>query len=169
MRNTFLLFCMALLISAISAETIKKTCYPCTGCRSTTGICLKYDGGPFNSGVGCSTSTSCGFISATYDIGCSCSLGCGYTATVDSASFSGCSTSSDPLWPIIQFDLDNAYAFLVGGTYDWCSGVCTGPIIGVVIGVLVGVGIIVGIIIWRRKKAAANQAGHRLMDNQSPY
>ena len=76
---------------------------------------------------------------------------------------------SDQLWPAIQYDLDVAYAYFNGGSYDWCSGVCTGPIIGVVIGVLVGVGIIVGIIVWRRKKAAANQSSQRLMDNQSPY
>jgi hypothetical protein len=167
MRNTFLVLCLAFLISVISAETIKKSCYRCGGCPK--GICLSYDGGPFNSNVGCSNSTSCGFISGSYDIGCSCSLGCGYTASFDGSSVSGCSTLSDPYWALIQYDLDIAYALFNGGTYDWCSGVCTGPVIGVVIGVLVGVGIIVAIIIWRRKKAAANQSNHRLMDNQSPY
>lgn len=100
---------------------------------------------------------------------CGCSLGCAYIATADGDSVSGWAISNDRLWPSIQINLDIAYVALIGGTYDWCSGVCTGPIIGVVIGVLAGVGIIVGIIIWRRKKAAANQAGQRLMDNQSPY
>ncbi len=167
MRNTFLVLCLALLISAINAETIKKSCFSCSRCAPY--VCLSYDGGPFNSNVGCSSSPICDFSTATYDIGCSCSLGCGYTATIDGLSLSGCSTSSDQVWPLVQYDLDVAYSYLIGGTYDWCSGVCTGPIIGVVIGVLVGVGIIVGIIVWRKKKAAANQAGHRLMDNQSPY
>ena len=167
MRNTFLVLCLAFLISVISAETIKKSCYPCSRCPK--GICLSYDGGPFNSNVGCSTTNYCGFISGSYDIGCSCSLGCGYTASFDGNSISRCSALSDPYWPLIQIDLDNAYTVFNGGSYDWCSGVCTGPVIGVVIGVLVGVGIIVSIVIWRRKKAAANQAGHRLMDNQSPY
>ena len=166
MSNTFLLLVLALLISTISAETIKKSCYPCTGCGGR--VCISYDGGPFNSNVGCSTGNVCGFNSGSYDIGCSCSLGCGYTATFDGSSISGCSTNSDQLWPLIQYDLDVAYAVFNGGTYDWCSGVCTGPIIGVVVGVLVGVGIIVAIIMWRRKKAAA-QTAHRLMDNQSPY
>lgn len=152
-------------MSAACADTIKKTCFGCTGCP--TGVCLKYDGGPFNSNIGCSNSTSCSFYTGSYDIGCSCSLDCGYTATFDGSSFSGCATITDPIWYAIKFDLDNAQAVFNGGTYDWCSGVCTGPIVGVVIGVLVGVGIIVAIIIWRRKKA--NQAGHRLMDNQSPY
>lgn len=163
MRSAYLVLCIALLVSAISAETIKKSCYRCSGC--TSGYCLQYDGGPFSSSTGCTS--SCSFVSGSYDIGCSCSLDCGYTATFDGVSFSGCSTASDPLWYAIKYDLDTAYGLFFGGTYDWCSGVCTGPIVGVVIGVLVGVGIIVAIIIWRRKKA--NQAGQVLMNNQSPY
>lgn len=111
MRNTFLVLCLAFLISVISAETIKKSCYPCSGCPK--GICLSYDGGPFNSNVGCSTTNYCSFISGSYDIGCSCSLGCGYTASFDGNIISGCSSEpsrssahgqSIPILKVISFN-----------------------------------------------------------------